>query len=115
MAKKRIIYEFYESFIEHYPWRKEMVDSYFDIIRKKWYKWEIRYMKEKYWSLRIEWWWDEWFSTTIRDIEENSMYVCCVCWKRWKIRNDIWRIQILCKKHYQEKLDRIKKESKKNK
>lgn len=63
------------------------------------------YIKQKYGRFDINPnWWPSEFMDKIYDLEESSYYICDVCWKKWKLREDLWWIRTLCSKHYKEVL-----------
>ena len=101
MAKKRIIYEWLDSFVKQYPWWANIIELYFNDIRKSRAIWEVTYIKEKHWTISCEFSWDDKFMDIICDLEENSVSVCDQCWKRWKAREDLWWIRTLCKACHQ--------------
>ncbi len=56
----------------------------------------LNYMKEKYWTLRVEfWWYNDAIFNIINKYETSSETTCEVCWNKWEIR-DIWRMTTLC-------------------
>lgn len=61
------------------------------------YWFEITWMKEKYWTLRIS---CEWFNNDIMEIinelEDRSSTVCSKCWEKWEIREERQWILTLC-------------------
>jgi hypothetical protein len=78
-------------------WWKDLLSVWLDMLIEEWYDIKyITYIKEKYWTLRIEWP----YSQIIQDIEVASQFICEECGAIWKTRFDLWWYRTLCNKHY---------------
>lgn len=76
---------------------------------------EISNMKEKYWRLQIDCVTDnEAIDRMIYELEEKTENICVMCWKKWKLRDDLSRMLPLCETHYKAKLKSIEKLKKKS-
>lgn len=98
--------------LEYIQWRKgwsQLIIDWFDAIQQlidtKYpdTTFKITYMKEKYWWLRFEnYWWPDEIEDILYMMEDKSYTICDQCWKKWKLRDDLWWIRTLCSKHYKE-------------
>lgn len=96
----------------YFTWWHRLVERMLEEIEVEVkYEWienfKITYMKEKYWSLRVEYeWWNKKVDEIISKYEVASYEICQECWKKWRLRSDLWWISTLCDKHYNEKKPR---------
>ena len=78
-------------------WWKELLRYWLEDLKEDWYDIDkITYIKEKYWTMRIEWPHND----IISDIETASWYFCETCGSAGRLRTDLWWHRTLCDKHY---------------
>lgn len=78
-------------------WR-ELTRYWLEEYIEEWWKLEnITYVKEKYWRLVFEYYW-EW--RILEDISIASWYTCIVCGKAWRIRYSLPWYTCYCDDHY---------------
>lgn len=87
-------------------WRHEVIINCFDDIQEHIDKtgnknFRVSYLKEKYWSLRVERQWaDDWIDEKCSELENITETICSICWKKGKVRYDLFWFECLCLRHY---------------